>query len=47
MNTAFWFYFAFTWGIFVSKVLPKIIERVLHKIEMRNIKDMGESEDTE
>lgn len=43
--TAFWFSFTFTCGIFVGKVLPKIIEWVLHKIETRNIKDMEESED--
>ena len=42
---AFWFSFTFTCGIFVGKVVPKIIEWVLHKIETRNIKDMDESED--
>ena len=43
--TTFWFSFAFTCGIFVGKVLPKIIEWVLEKAEVRNIKDMEESED--
>lgn len=43
--TVFWFSFAFTCGIFVGKVLPKLLDWVLHKIETRNIKDMEESED--
>lgn len=42
--TAFWFSFAFTCGIFVGKILPKIVDWVFRKIEMKN---MEKSEDTE
>lgn len=47
MVTVFWFSFTFTCGIFAGKVVPKLIEWVLNKVEARNIKDMEKSEDTE
>ena len=53
MNTAFWFSFTFTCGIFVGKVLPKLIEWMFYKLDEKVAKEQAdrekneESEDTE